>query len=276
MRALVDGDILLYRCAAAAQSKMHVCYDEQSRVVLGQFSKAKEVKEFVEGKEGLKHDWYIVAQPVSNAIHNFETALAAVVRDSGADEFTVFLSADVCFRDKISTTRKYKGNRDHSQRPVHYNRLKKYVIATHSPVVEDLMEADDLMGIAQSQSHDSIICSLDKDLDQIPGLHYDWVKNVIYEVTPEDAQKNFWVQVLAGDATDNIQGIPGTGVKTAEKLLQNCDTDEEAWNIVKQQYEEAYGSYAGESTALEMARLVYILKEPLAGDNYWTPPGPPT
>ena len=274
MKALIDGDILLYRCAAAAQSKMHICYDEQSRVVLGQFSKAKEVKDFMEGKEGLKHDWYVVAQPVSNAIHNFETALAAVVRDSSADEFTVFLSADVCFRDKISTTRKYKGNRDHSQRPVHYNRLKKYVIATHSPVIEDLMEADDLLGIAQS--HDSIICSLDKDLDQIPGLHYDWVKNVIYKVTPEDAQKNFWVQVLAGDATDNIQGIPGIGAKTAEKLLQNCETDEEAWELVKQQYEEAYGSSAGESTALEMARLVHILREPLVNDNYWTPPGSPT
>lgn len=272
MKALIDGDILLYRCAAAAQSKMHICYDEQSRVVLGQFSKAKEVKDFMEGKEGLKHDWYVVAQPVSNAIHNFETALAAIVRDSGAHEHTIFLSADVCFRDKISTTRKYKGNRDRSQRPVHYNRLKRYVITKHNPVVEDLMEADDLLGIAQSQSHDSIICSLDKDLDQIPGLHYDWVKNVIYEVTPEDAQRNFWVQVLAGDATDNIQGIPGTGVKTAEKLLQNCDTDEEYWDVVKQQYEEAYGSFAGEGVAIEMARLVYILKAPLEGENYWSPP----
>lgn len=272
MRALIDGDILLYRCAAAAQSKMHICYDEQSRVVLGQFSKAKEVKEFVEGKEGLEHDWYILAQPVSNAIHNFETALAAVVRDSGADEYTVYLSADMCFRDKISTTRKYKGNRDHSQRPVHYNRLKRYVIATHSPVVEDLMEADDLLGIAQSTSHDTIICSLDKDLDQVPGLHYDWVKNVIYEVAQEDAQKNFWIQVLAGDATDNIQGIPGTGVKTAEKLLQNCGTDEEAWEIVKHQYDEAYGTAAGESTALEMARLVHILQTPLIGEDYWMPP----
>lgn len=273
MKALIDGDILLYRCAAAAQSKLYICYDEQSRVVLGQFSKAKEVKEFSEGKEGLKNDWYVLAQPISNAIHNFETALAAVLRDSGSDKFTIFMSADTCFRDRISSTRKYKGNRDRTQRPVHYHRLKKYIISKYNPTIKDDMEADDLLGIEQSTLTNTIICSLDKDLDQIPGLHYDWVKKVIYNVTEEGAKRNFWVQVLTGDATDNIQGIPGIGPKTAEKLLENCSTDKEYWDVVLEEYTTLCGdSEKGRTLAIEMARLVHILKKPLIGDNYWMPP----
>lgn len=272
MRSLIDGDILLYRCAAAAQKRVYICYDLVTKVWLGQFDKAVDLKEFCAGKEGIDHVWFIVPQPLNNAIHNFKTALDAIVRDSGADEYTIYLSSDVCFRDSISTTRKYKGNRDHTQRPVHYHGLKEYVIKTYGPVVVPLMEADDLMGIEQSQNQDTIICTLDKDLDQIPGLHYNWVKAVTYYVTEDAAQRNFWVQVVAGDATDNIQGVAGVGVKTAENLLWDCSTDWQFWSLVKVAYKEAYGAVRGEEMAVEMARLVHILREPLVEGKYWEPP----
>ena len=108
-------------------------------------------------------------------------------------------------------------------------------------------EADDGMGTNQTHyKDDSIICSLDKDLLQIPGHHFNFVKNKFTYVTPEEGVLTFYKQILTGDTTDNIFGIRGIGPKEAAKALDHLiDEGEEAmFPLVRDMYKYAFGEEA--------------------------------
>jgi DNA polymerase-1 len=93
-------------------------------------------------------------------------------------------------------------------------------------------EADDLIASYARQSvengHDVVVVSADKDLMQLIRPHvefYDSMKDKFF--TPEDVKEKFGVypdrvvdvQSLAGDAIDNVPGVPGIGLKTAAELV---------------------------------------------------------
>jgi len=83
------------------------------------------------------------------------------------------------------------------------------------------MEAEDAVSMmAEYYKADAIVIAhIDKDLNQIPGKHYNYNKLTMYDVTVTEAERHLFKQVLMGDSTDNITGIPGVGPKTAEKIL---------------------------------------------------------
>ena len=93
-------------------------------------------------------------------------------------------------------------------------------------------EADDLIATytrkALEKGDEVVVVSADKDLMQLirPGVEfYDSMKDRFF--TPEDVKEKFGVypehvvdvQALAGDATDNVPGVPGIGLKTAAELV---------------------------------------------------------
>lgn len=140
-----------------------------------------------------------------------------------ADQFTdaeFYLSDSLQnnFRLKISPV--YKANRKDKEKPVHYDFLKERLIRVWDAVITSGMEADDMLGIRQTELEGhSAICSIDKDLLQIPGRHYNFVRDLHSEVSPGEGQHAFYLSCLTGDVTDNIKGIYGIGPKKAEKLL---------------------------------------------------------
>ena len=93
-------------------------------------------------------------------------------------------------------------------------------------ILSDGMEADDLVRRkaikCMQRNQPYTIVSADKDLDCIEGNHIrpsrGGVLNV-YEISPEEADYNYYMQVLVGDPTDNIKSPPKLGPKTAEKIL---------------------------------------------------------
>jgi hypothetical protein len=115
---------------------------------------------------------------------------------------------------------------------------KEYLIDNWGAEVIHGMEADDAMGLAASS--DTLIITLDKDLDMIPGSHYNWIKDWTYEVNEEEAFRHFCTQCIQGDRTDNIPGLyQVTGNKATKKLLSKLDnisTKEEMFNYVKHLY----------------------------------------
>jgi 5'-3' exonuclease len=104
----------------------------------------------------------------------------------------------------------------------------------------DEYEADDLIYYNSQllEVEDYIICSIDKDLRQIEGLHYDYyqlkkqdeegneykVRKGFQYVTKESSENLIFEMMLTGDVSDNIKGIYGIGKKKAEKLLQDRST----------------------------------------------------
>jgi len=99
--------------------------------------------------------------------------------------YRIFLQGGGNYRDRIATIQPYKGNRDPSARPKYFDEIRSYLVDFWGAEVITGMETDDACGIEQWKHKDRSTCivSLDKDLDNIPGWHYNYVKDEFYYVT---------------------------------------------------------------------------------------------
>ena len=248
MKALIDGDIILYRCGFAAQSKV---YHLTIPSYLGEIPKFKYKKDMLawkkeKGQENKEFSVVIdtVIEPVENALNNVKTVLTEVQgylsKRFNDVEMEVYLSSSLNFRDDIATIKVYKGNRDPSHKPHWYNEIKEYLRTVWKATEEEHLEADDIL--ADLQNNDTCIVSTDKDLDQISGWHYNWVKDMLYEVSPDQAIHSKYTQILTGDSTDNIEGIPGLGPVGAEKCLEWCTSVDDYEQVLAEQYEHFFSN----------------------------------
>jgi 5''-3'' exonuclease (including N-terminal domain of PolI) len=86
--------------------------------------------------------------------------------------------------------------------------------------------------------------------------------------------KFFYSQLLVGDSADNYPGIPGVGMTRAFEVLNSCETEEEMYEAVLQEYNQALGqrslahNHRGGSLTLsceqrmvEQGRLAHMRKE---------------
>jgi len=147
------------------------------------------------------------------------------------------------FRYAVATTHPYKGNRKDREKPKHFEMMHKYMLDEWEAEISTGMEADDWMGKFQKVKT-SIICTIDKDLDMIPGWHYNWKRYEIYHVSKQQAQRHFWTQMLTGDSVDNIKGIYRVGPKKAEKILDGIDCEMGLYAAVVHAYCEEFGDKA--------------------------------
>lgn len=174
--------------------------------------------------------------------------------------WTLHLTGKGNFRDEIAVTAPYKGNRK-SEKPVHYNLLRDYLVYAWDATIWQGFEADDAIAIEATElKGDGVIVSLDKDLDQVVGWHYNFVKGMLYYVDQETASLNFYKQFLTGDAVDNIKGVHGIGPKKAQKLLEG-KTEAEMWEVIV--------DLLGYDRAIENGHLLYMLR---STQDKFTPP----
>lgn len=165
------------------------------------------------------------------------------------------------FRDEIAVTAPYKGNRKGAEKPKHYKLIRDYLVYSWDAVIWEGMEADDAIAIEATElKGDGVIVSLDKDLDQVVGWHYNFVKDNLYYINQETADFNFYKQFLTGDAVDNIKGVHGIGPKKAEKLLEG-KTPAEMWEVIVE--------HLGHERAMENGHLLYMLR---SVNDTFTPP----
>ena len=187
MRALIDGDILLYS--------------------IGSFTNPHP---FLKDADGMA-----VLMPCSTeAIHGFvDQELKKICEGADCDEYVVYVSGPDNFRKDIAKTHPYKFKRADIDKPPNYQVVKDYLLAIEDTVLTVGIEADDAM--ANDQTKSTVICTIDKDLDMVPGLHYNWRKEEYYEVDYDDGCLWFLTQLLTGDwSTDSIIGCGHVETKT--------------------------------------------------------------
>ena len=130
----------------------------------------------------------------------------------------------------------YKHNRKGKRKPVLLEALKTHLVNEYPSRTEDRLEADDLLGIL-TVDDTTAIATIDKDLDQIEGVHYNWKHAKVYTVSPADAVWNTWMQVLHGDSTDGYTGIPRMGPAKAAKILGPVRDDSLSPSYQRLEYE---------------------------------------
>ena len=162
--------------------------------------------------------------------------LEDMVMETEVEKYEVWISGKNNFRYQVYP--EYKANRIGMKRPKWEQEVKSYLVHTYNAKVSDGCEADDMMGVRSMQEGKDlgIIATIDKDLNMIPGWHYNFVKKELFHVTPEEADRFFFYQLIVGDTTDNIKGVPGLGPKKAEKLLSGYSTPQEWYSVIRELY----------------------------------------
>ena len=143
-------------------------------------------------------------EPAQYILHSVKLMLERIQKDTGCPHMRVFLSSSENFRYKVDPD--YKIARRDVPKPPHYlttkNYLKRYYDAEVAPTG---LEADDY--IAQLQTDETCIASLDKDFLTVTGWHYKWKhhnEGNLYWVTEDDAEAFLCYQLLTGDKADSI------------------------------------------------------------------------
>jgi len=230
---LIDGDIILYSTAFS-------CEQEQ--------------------------DW----KEVQKKIHN---VISELVEQTGSKLYIGFLQGVNNFRTQVDASgTPYKGNRK-SEKPFWFYNIKNYLQEVYNFKLVDGMETDDALSILQHRiTHvPTIICSVDKDLIQVPGNHYNLKNKELSLVTPVIALHTLSMQILTGDATDNIKGLHGIGPVKAEKILEGVSPNmylTTVFNAYQNWYDKKYPANSPIDRMLDASKhfastfqLVYLLQE---------------
>jgi hypothetical protein len=288
MIGLLDGDIVVFRCAFACERNVwHLFYGPQEdggweSTESFDYKKDldKRLDEVVPGKysreQGVDYDIFPERQlePLKYALHNVKTLIANILEECELDEYNlkVYLSPEESgsFRHRVATSAVYKGNRKDQHRPTYEKEIRGYIKANYDTYVAVDEEADDMLGKEAIRLGDkSILISLDKDLDMIPGKKFNWLHHVMYDVTPEQADRNFCVQVMSGDSTDNIPGLPKIGPGRAKKALASVSGYEDMMREVANMYMAKSPVEDWYSYLVEQGQLIWIRRKT---DEMWQPP----
>lgn len=206
------------------------------------------------------------AESVADLLTIADTYVRNIVNKTATavnDDYKVFLTGKGNYRNTLATTAPYKGNRP-KEKPEHLDTVRSHLRDRHPSVVSSGEEADDLIAIeATERGANCVICSIDKDLDQIPGKHYNFVKDIHYTVTPWKGLVFFYSQILTGDRVDNVIGIRGIGPAKAMKALAECKTE-------LQLFQKCVEMYEGDTArVIENGKLLWLRRYE---SEIWIPP----
>jgi len=275
----LDGDVLVYRAGFAAEHVYHTVECAiGGEMMRARFADKERALAFLDEQginyQGVAWSTDVEVQPEANALMIARSIINKILEDMsvGEDALRVYLSGAGNFRNGVATIKEYKANRANKRKPVHSAAIKGMLRREYNVILSDGQEADDDIGIAHyacwvRDPQSTVIATIDKDLDMIPGLHYNFVTGETRNIEPEEGMRWFWTQMLTGDTTDNIPGIPGVGKVKAAKILADLTGDAALYGAVAEAYKSGYGE-TWESALLENGRLLWIRREP---DEWWSP-----
>jgi hypothetical protein len=253
MQCLIDADVIRYECGFAAETGWKAL---TGREEIPPFSYVEEI--------------------LVNRINQINAECFAT------EPPKLYLTGKGNFRLDVAKKKEYKGNRADLHKPWHYNNITGYLMCMYDTELVQGMEADDAMCIEQTarlDKLDSIICTRDKDLRQCPGMHYGWELGNQPSFGPEEVDeigylkydekkktlkgvgsKFFFSQMITGDTTDNIPGLPKKGPAAAYKLLSELNTYAHMEQAVVNEYRAFYGD-SWKEEFMEQAYLLWMVRE---------------
>ena len=197
--ALVDADLVAFRCAATVQEH----------------------------------------EPLDVAVYRVDVLMRQILEATESEQYKAFLTGRGNFRKIINT--EYKANRKDKEPPFYLQDCREYLIKEWNAVVSDGIEADDLLGIEQTD--ETVVCSLDKDLLMIPGVHFNWNKVEYTHVDQLTGLRTFYKQMLVGDRSDNVFGVDKIGPVKAAKAIDHLETEQEMFDTVLALYDDEYSRF---------------------------------
>lgn len=266
---LIDGDLLVYRTAAACEERsIEVLHKKSNKKKI--FKTRTEFKTFLtEKKYEYVPDEYEIKDVQSvneNMSYQFliDAQIKKIKETLWGESCTIFVAGENNFRDALPFPSKYKGQRDNALKPLLRDDCKSYLIGKHKAIKVNGEEVDDRVIWAGyeylDKGYEVIVVTIDKDANAYSGLSlYNYAQDnpEIIEIPKfgslwlndkGDVKGNGFVwyclQCLSGDLTDSLKPTELCGIKYGEKsaynLLKNCETEQEALQLCISQYLKWY------------------------------------
>jgi len=292
MKLLIDADYLVYNSGFAGEHNFYAVCDEEDKIT--RYADKKAATAHVADMGG--HLWHRQElEPLENVLHSCKKQINNMIAKTAkytktkedALDVEVFLTGSGNYRERVATIAPYKGNRDPRHKPVYMRQVRQYLLDVWNAKNICGIEADDEVSILQSADpSETCVGGIDKDLLQVPGLHY-VPKKGFKNISERSGVLRLYWQILAGDTTDNIKGCFRVGTTGALGIVKRiaAETDSSVdsldallWLEVLKQYqksidkygEDIYGGLTAEQAATENAILVYMLRE--KPKDYFNPP----
>ena len=264
MHFLIDADTALYKAGCSDEERWYEIVNEDGEVLQTHTYK-KDATGFASMDPSLTIRPCKSAGPLKNALSNLKTYMNKIIEHDKCTSYEVFIGGEGNFRLDVDPN--YKTSRDPLAKPIHLKEMKDYMVKKYKATRCDGMEADDVVSyLCQQDLENNCIVSVDKDLRNSPGWHFNPDTLIMDYVTEADADLNFYRQLLMGDSTDGIVGIAGYGKAKALALLPESLPEDVMCEAVWYHYQER--GYDSEYF-IQQARLLWMLREE---GVMWEPP----
>lgn len=248
--AIIDMDVLVYRCGFSIEK-----YNRETET--------------------------LEVEPMHHAFYNINSMMQKIIQRTQCQQYYGYLTSSDKSNFRFQLFEDYKANRKDARKPVFYNEIRDFLIKKWDAIVISDQEADDECSIRHCEYNslgwdpdikNSVVCSFDKDFNNIPGWHYNYVKDDIYYVSELNALKSFYLQILTGDNSDGIPRIKkGWFEKKSRELIKESRTEEELYDIVFKEIKKVteLSDEETEDLLINRGRLVWLRREP---EELWLPP----
>jgi 5'-3' exonuclease len=224
-------------------------------------------------------------------VHN---SIQDILRDTKCSHFVLFHTTKGNFRDKVVDN--YKANRAANTKTPFYYEVRDMMQILYNSTAYGNYEADDLVTMAHRKLgvYKSVLVSPDKDLLQVyPGVIFNPTKRVLIvnkepigsltetikhseaglkktKITGQGTKFLFF-QMLIGDTTDNIKGVPRVGPVKAYATLNDCKTLDDMYNAT---YIHYLSYYKTQVEALKQIQINFKLLYMQSRDSTFRIPKP--
>ena len=218
------------------------------------------------------------------AFMQFNSFIGKIKRWDFAEDYVLVIGGEGNFRYDAAQIQPYKGLR--KDKPLLFHEVKQKIIQQYKNkvVLANNEEADDVISAYAWQNYlnyrkagvwRDVISFCDKDINMCPSprFNYNDREPVIYIPTIDECALAFCSQMLSGDLTDNIAGLPnfteemqdkyemgktrGIGAATANRFLRTCKTPKEMYERVTEAYKSYYGVEKKEVVGFRGNKLMY-------------------
>lgn len=266
---IVDGDLVAYKHAAAAESRTIIAKHLKSGREK-EFGTRTEFKKFLADKEiEFKPEAYQITDhqhpvDISFAIATVNKSIEKLLDSTWCDELEIYIGSGKTFRHDLPLPTPYKDNRQDTIKPVHLLAVRNHLRRKYkAKVIDNGLEVDDVVTIrayeALHSGQEAVLASVDKDSYQCQGIHlFNWTaENPTIELIPDvgtlrkeksavkgNGLKFLALQVLSGDAADTYKGYElskvSYGPVKAMKALEGCTTEQEILRVMISEFKRLY------------------------------------
>lgn len=160
-------------------------------------------------------------------IESCDYMMHALLSATKSTHYIAFVKGSNTTTSRLAINSEYKANRP-AESPKWWKYCVDYYVDKWGAVKANGLEVDDAVNITRLNLENSFMIAIDGDLlsqETTHNSHYNWKTAKWIDVSKSEANCKFWSDMICGQSSDNIKGLPGKGMSYFNKLVSALGTN---------------------------------------------------